>query len=220
MEHSQPFKGSYGLRDSSRDGDLTLQRRQAPTRTRRARASRSDRQAPPNRHRIYRDRMASLIVLLFGMSFLMPTAYATAPTSLGLSPDGVASLNVLPSRLTERDSVYINKDGLKCPRWAELIVETGFKLKDLKTVDALIWRESRCIAKAHNKTLNKDGSQDYGLMQINDRSWCLKSRYYPKGYLQQLKILEVCEDLFNPAINLEAAFALYQYSKGFDQWLP
>ena len=164
--------------------------------------------------------MASLIVLLFGMSFLMPTAYATAPTSLGLSPDGVAPLNVLPSRLTERDSVYINKDGLKCPRWAELIVKTGFKLKDLKTVDALIWRESRCIAKAHNKTLNKDGSQDYGLMQINDRSWCLKSRYYPKGYLQQLKILKVCEDLFNPAINLEAAFALYQYSKGFDQWLP
>lgn len=220
MEHSQPFKGSYGLRDSSRDGDLTVQRWQAPARARRSRASRSDRQTPTNRHRIYRDRMASLIFVLFGMSVLMPTAYATAPTSLGLLPDGVAPINVLPSRLTERDSVYINKDGLKCPRWAELIVEIGFKLKDLKTVDALIWRESRCLAKAHNKTLNADGSQDFGLMQINDRSWCLKSRYYPNGYLQQLKILNVCEDLFDPAINLKAAFALYQYSEGFDQWLP
>ena len=220
MEHSQPFKGSYRLRDSSSDGDLTLQRREAPSRTRRARASRSDRQATLNRHRIYGDRMASLIVLLFGMSFLMPTAYASAPTSLGLVADGVATVNVLPSRLTERDSVYINEEDLKCPRWAELIVESGFRLKDLKTVDALIYRESRCIAKAHNKTLNKDGSQDYGLMQINDRSWCLKTRYYAKGYLQQLKILNVCEDLFDPAINLEAAFALYQYSEGFDQWLP
>lgn len=220
MEHSQPFNGSDRLRDSSSDGDLTLQRRQAPTRTRRARASRSDRQAPRNRYRIFGDRMASLVVLFVGMSVLMPTAHATAPTSLGLVPDGVAPLNVLPSRPTERDSVYINKEDLKCSRWADLIIETGFKLKDLKTVDALIWRESRCLPKAHNTTLNADGSQDFGLMQINDRSWCLKNRYNPDGYLQRLKILNVCEDLFIPAINLEAAFALYEYSKGFDQWLP
>jgi hypothetical protein len=61
-----------------------------------------------------------------------------------------------------------------------------------------------------------------GLTQINDRSWCLPSRYYKKGYLQSLGIIEYCEDLFDPLTNLIAAKALYDYSKekgsGFQPW--
>jgi hypothetical protein len=79
----------------------------------------------------------------------------------------------------------------------------------------VIWRESRCLADAHNKTLNRDKSTDIGLTQINDRSWCLPTRWYPDGYLQNLGILEEagCGELFDPLTNLKAAKALYDYSE-------
>jgi hypothetical protein len=86
-----------------------------------------------------------------------------------------------------------------------------------------MYRESRCFEKAHNKTLNRDKSTDLGLLQINDRTWCIPSRYYPKGYLQTVRIVKECKDLFRPEVNLLAAKALYDYSKekggtGFEAW--
>ena len=91
-------------------------------------------------------------------------------------------------------------------------------LVELPTLDAIIYRESRCLSYVVNRTLNKDKSHDYGLTQINGRSWCEPTRYYPNGYLQTLGILKECDDLLNPVTNLEAAFALYTYAKGFGPW--
>ncbi len=109
-----------------------------------------------------------------------------------------------------------------CPRWWPVALQAGWQWKDLTTLDRIIHRESRCQPTAHNTTLNVNGSTDMGLTQINDRSWCLPSRYYKKGYLQSLGIIEYCEDLFDPLTNLIAAKALYDYSKengsGFRPW--
>lgn len=101
--------------------------------------------------------------------------------------------------------------------------KAGWTLDLWPTLDRIMWRESRCQPAAHNTTLNKDGSTDMGLMQINDRSWCLPTRWYPAGYLQTLGILDYCEQLFDPFTNLVAAKALYDYSKGqhgagFEPW--
>jgi len=76
---------------------------------------------------------------------------------------------------------------------------------------------------AHNTTLNADGSTDIGLAQINDRSWCLPTRWYPAGYLQTLGKINYCKDLFDPYLNLVAAKALYDYAEktngnGFTPW--
>lgn len=52
----------------------------------------------------------------------------------------------------------------RCPKWENELRERGFPVK---LFSYIMWRESRCNPKAHNKTLNRDGSQDRGLLQIN-----------------------------------------------------
>ena len=113
----------------------------------------------------------------------------------------------------------------RCPQWWGLAAEAGWHADSMLTLDYVIWRESRCQANAHNTTLNRDGSTDIGLTQINDRSWCLPTRWYPGGYLQSVGVLSTvgCEQLFDPLTNLKAAKALYDYSQntkgeGFQPW--
>jgi len=164
--------------------------------------------------------MASVVAVIFGMSVLVDMAIASAPAVLPLEADGAALdlLDVLPPRVTERDSVQLKRSRLKCPQYETTILSVGFTFKELPVIDAIIYRESRCLSYVVNRTLNKDKSHDYGLTQINGRSWCEPTRYYPDGYLQTLGILNECDDLLNPVINLEAAFALFTYSKGFGPW--
>ena len=108
-----------------------------------------------------------------------------------------------------------------CEKVRELARIVGWPKKELDTLVKIANRESRCMPKAHNTTRNTNGSEDYGLMQINDWSWCKPNKYYAKGYLQQLGIIKTCEDLFNPILNLTAAYALFEYSDNtWEQWNP
>ncbi len=107
----------------------------------------------------------------------------------------------------------------QCEKVRKLAETVGWPKRELDALMKIINRESRCMPNAHNTTRNSDGSQDYGLLQINDWSWCKPTKYYPTGYLQQLKIIKTCNDLFNPILNLAAGYALYEYSKNtFEQW--
>ena len=113
----------------------------------------------------------------------------------------------------------------RCGQWWGLAQEMGWSAEEMPTLDYVMWRESRCDPTQHNTTLNADGSTDIGLTQVNDRSWCLPTRWYPNGYLQSVGVLTKvgCEELFDPAINLKAAKAIYDYSKehngnGFQPW--
>lgn len=164
--------------------------------------------------------MAALAAVVLGMPVLVDMAMASAPAVLPLEADGAAIHlpNVLPPRVVERDSVQTKRSRLKCPQYETTILSVGFTRQELPTLDAIIYRESRCLSYVVNRTLNKDKSHDYGLTQINGRSWCEPTRYYPNGYLQTLGILYECNELLNPVTNLEAAFALYTYAKGFGPW--
>jgi hypothetical protein len=101
-----------------------------------------------------------------------------------------------------------------CPQWWGLALEAGWTEDLLPTLDYVMWRESRCLPDQHNTTLNRDGSTDVGLTQINDRSWCFGTRWYPNGYLQTVGVLNYvgCNELFDPYINLKAAKEIYDYS--------
>lgn len=55
----------------------------------------------------------------------------------------------------------------RCPQWETKFAEYGLPVE---LFSYIAYRESRCNPKAHNTTLNKDGSQDLGLVQINS-SW-------------------------------------------------
>jgi hypothetical protein len=112
-----------------------------------------------------------------------------------------------------------------CPQWWGLAVEAGWTVDLLSTLDYVMWRESRCQPTAHNTTLNRDRSADVGLTQINDRSWCLPTRWYPNGYLQTIGVLPTvgCEQLFDPYLNLASAKAIYDYAQethgnGWQPW--
>jgi hypothetical protein len=106
-----------------------------------------------------------------------------------------------------------------------LAVEAGWTPDLLPTLDYVMWKESRCDPTQHNTTLNRDGSADVGLTQINDRSWCLGTKWYPKGYLQTIGALSTvgCEQLFDPYLNLVSAKAIYDYAQkhngnGWQPW--
>lgn len=130
------------------------------------------------------------------------------------TPTPVTTLITLPiAPETTTTTVPVPSDAL-CPQWWPLAIEAGWTLDLLPTLDYVMWRESRCLPDQHNTTLNKDGSSDMGLTQVNDRSWCLGTRWYPNGYLQTVGVLNYvgCNELFDPYTNLKAAKAIYDYS--------
>ena len=94
----------------------------------------------------------------------------------------------------------------------------GWPVDQLGMVVAIAQRESRCTPKAHNTTLNRNKSTDIGVMQINDKTWCLPSKYWPNGYLQAYGLITECNDLFDLETNLRAALAIYRYSNGWRAW--
>lgn len=130
------------------------------------------------------------------------------------TPTPVTTLITLPiAPETTTTTVPVPSDAL-CPQWWPLAIEAGWTPDLLPTLDYVMWRESRCLPDQHNTTLNKDGSSDMGLTQVNDRSWCLGTRWYPNGYLQTIGVLNYvgCNELFDPYTNLKAAKAIYDYS--------
>lgn len=103
----------------------------------------------------------------------------------------------------------------KCHQWMATAVRVGFKKSDLKELDRLMYRESRCAPGARHLNKNSAGlvtSVDKGLMQINDKSWVT--------YLRNLGIIKSSDDLLHPGTNLKAAKALYDYSveHGYNRW--
>jgi hypothetical protein len=106
-----------------------------------------------------------------------------------------------------------------CPQWAQLATDTGWQEQDLPMLDHVMHRESRCYTAVHYSQDPNGGS--YGLMQIN-AFWCKPSDMYPSGYLQAFGVLENCEQLFQPRINLLSARLIWLYAdkKHGNGWLP
>jgi len=163
---------------------------------------------------------ASITLLALGIT---KAPQATAPTITSTTVV-VSSTTVEPTPTTTANGAMV-PPAARCGQWWGLALDLGWHADSMPTLDYLMWRESRCDPTQHNTTLNKDGSTDIGLTQINDRSWCLPTRWYPNGYLQTIGVLTKvgCDELFDPAINLEAAKAIHDYSKkhngnGFQPW--
>jgi hypothetical protein len=160
---------------------------------------------------------ALVLVGLVGVQQPTPQPAPLRPVASILEPRSavsVASTTVAPAPITAR-----------CPQWWELAAAAGWHADSMPQLDYVLWRESRCDPAAHNTTLNADGSADLGLAQVNDRSWCLPTRWYPDGYLQTIGVLPTvgCEQLFDPYTNLIAAKAIYDYAEetngnGWQPW--
>ena len=101
----------------------------------------------------------------------------------GLKTQEYAYEHLLEELKTTTTTILVKKVNYKneensCPQFEELFKEYG--LEPVKTFSYIAWRESRCRPKAVNATwdkngnvtwtLNKNGSIDRGLLQINS-SW-------------------------------------------------
>ena len=97
-------------------------------------------------------------------------------------------------------------DSYKCGVWFPLAIQQGWPDNPiiLKTLDRIMWRESRCQPAA-------DSGPDHGLMQINQ---------IHSDYIEQLGWTH--EGMKDPAANLRFAWLLYsgREAKGQCGWKP
>lgn len=98
----------------------------------------------------------------------------------------------------------------KCGEWKLLAEQVGWPTEEWPTLSYVLYRESRCNIDSHNHTDPMSGSR--GLMQINGY-WCRPSQWSKAGWLQDRGILNTCDDLFNPEINLRAGLAIWMYGE-------
>jgi hypothetical protein len=95
----------------------------------------------------------------------------------------------------------------RCPQWEDEFAAFGLPVE---VFSYIAYRESRCNPLAHNKTLNRNGSQDRGLVQINS-SWVSVTA---KECASQKGDLSV---LFDVRCNLAVARYLYR-NGGLRHW--
>ena len=100
-----------------------------------------------------------------------------------------------------------------CAQALNLALSVGWSADQSPTLMRVLARESNCVESAFNPRDTAGGS--YGLMQING-FWCTPSAYWPQGWLQAKGILSVCDELFDPKINLIAGLAIWHNSS----WAP
>lgn len=107
----------------------------------------------------------------------------------------------------------------KCGEWHDLAIAVGWTEAQWPKLSYVIHRESRCNINSFNRTDPNGGSR--GLMQINGY-WCRKNKYNPSGWLQAKGILNTCDDLYNPEVNLRAGLAMWNYSQERNKcgWRP
>lgn len=153
---------------------------------------------------------ASLIALL-----TLGTGIAYAQTPNNTPPQDLAPLTGVPRGLREPSSPTqpplpkgVPADETKrCPSLELLIAEYQLPVE---VFSYIAWRESRCNPKAHNKTLNRNGSQDRGAFQINStwKTVTANSCGTPYGKLSVL---------FDVRCNLAVAKYLYE-NGGLRHW--
>lgn len=97
----------------------------------------------------------------------------------------------------------------QCPNAIALAVTVGWPATELDTLDAIIWRESRCDGRQHNQADPASGSR--GLLQINGY-WCHTTRW-----LQDAGVLQRCADLFDDVTSLRAGLTIWNNS-GWNPW--
>lgn len=107
----------------------------------------------------------------------------------------------------------------RCGEYHDLAISVGWSEAQWKKLSFVMYRESRCNTLSFNRTDPNGGSR--GLIQING-FWCRPSRYNKNGWLQDQGILQTCDDLFIPEVNLRAGLAMWNYSQDRNKcgWRP
>jgi hypothetical protein len=137
------------------------------------------------------------------------TAFSGAPSApsepsgtIALAPMSVEPYLIEPTTTTS-STIYIDPYSSACEQFSALAINLGWPADQRTVLESVMARESGCQPSAHNTTLNKDKSQDWGLLQINGRSWT--------KWLQRQGIINEASDLLQAQTNLLAGLAIYNY---------
>ena len=149
----------------------------------------------------------SIITVLLGLAPKEPTPEVAKITFIDVTPFLILppSTTSTTSTLPEVIPAGISTDHTKrCPKWEAKFREYGLPVQAFSYI---AYRESRCNPQAWNRTLNANGSQDLGLVQINS-SWKTVTH-------------DICgtniKGLFNVDCNLSVAKYLYD-NGGLGHW--
>lgn len=94
-----------------------------------------------------------------------------------------------------------------CPKYEALLRKHGLPVKEFTYI---MWRESRCNPKAVSSQ-NRDGSYDYGSLQVNSTWRTVTARVCNRPYNQ------VKKSLLNLNCNLKVSKYLYDHG-GLGHW--
>ena len=143
-----------------------------------------------------------VLCTVFGFTVALgaPSGQSEPVTTIALAP-----YLIKPSTTTSSTSstVFIDPYASACEQFSALAINLGWPADQRTVLESVMARESNCTPQAHNKTLNKDKSQDYGLLQINDRSWT--------KWLRKKGIINQASDLLHAQTNLLAGLEIYNY---------
>lgn len=103
-------------------------------------------------------------------------------------------------------------DGPGCHEYAPQALRAGFTTDELPIILTILELESMCFPHVIG-----DNGQSYGLAQIHVPSWCKPNRWNPDGYLRARGVIDSCDQLLDPSINLQAAWWVY-VEGGWSQW--
>ena len=151
---------------------------------------------------------ASLIAI---STLLAGTAYADQPKPKPTQTHPATQTQLprepMPNIIEVLPSGVPKDEKKRCPQWEPKFRQSGLPVK---TFSYIAWRESRCRIKAHNTTLNRNGSHDLGLVQINS-SWKTVTSQICKTPYGDMTVL------FKIDCNLKVAKYLYN-NGGLGHW--
>jgi hypothetical protein len=145
-----------------------------------------------------------VLCTVFGVTALTGAPNASSATSgtIALAPLDLQNYLIEPTTTTS-STIYIDPYTTACEQFSALAINLGWPADQRTVLESIMARESGCRPNAHNKTLNRDKSQDYGLLQINDRSWT--------NWLRDAGIINQTSDLLHAETNLLAGLEIYNY---------
>ena len=145
-----------------------------------------------------------VLCTVFGFTVAVgaPDASGAPSGTIALAPINVQPYLIEPTTTTS-STIYIDPYTSACEQFSALAINLGWPADQRTVLESVMARESNCTPQAHNKTLNRDKSQDYGLLQINDRSWT--------KWLQEKGIINQTSDLLHAQTNLLAGLEIYNY---------
>lgn len=144
-----------------------------------------------------------------------PPASSQAPITATTVPRTTTTTSSTSTSTTSTIPADLVKESTPCQQWLPLMIEMGWPQdpKVLERALKIMYRESRCQPEA-------DSGPDHGLFQIN-KFWS-SSGSNPPNWLAFYGIAPNHDALFDPAVNIRAALALYWYSvqQNGDGWHP